>query len=170
MIARTLVVTLVVLTAAILQTSLLPFLALSGFRPDLLLLVTIAFALHDGLLTGLRVGFAAGVLSDLLLNSSPIGLTALVYLGVAYAVGVARPYLAPESFTAPLIMSGIGTMLGVGAYGLFAAVLAGEPTPMSLVAQAAVVSSIYAVLLAPAVMAAVDRLSRQFPADPAGLV
>ena len=67
------VVALVLVTAAIVQTSLVPFLTLSGFRPDLLLLVTIAFALRDGLLPGLRIGFAAGLLVDLLRNQSPVG-------------------------------------------------------------------------------------------------
>ena len=169
MIRRIGVVTLVLVTAAILQTSLLPFLSLSGFRPDLLLLVTIAFALRDGLLTGLRVGFAAGVLVDLLLNESPVGLTALVFVGVAYAVGVARPYLAPDSWTAPVILSVMGTFLGVAGYGLLAAVLAEDPIAIGLVVQASVVSAIYALLLAPVVFGLVRRLSEQFPVEHGGL-
>jgi rod shape-determining protein MreD len=164
-IARSAVVALLMVTTAILQTSLLPFLIFSGFRPDLLLLVTIAFALRDGLLSGLRVGFASGILVDLLLNESPVGLSALVFVGVAYAVGVARPYLAPESFTAPIIMSGLGTLLGVGGYGVLGAVLAEEPTAMAMIAQAAIVSALYAVLLAPIVVGVVRRLSDQFPAE-----
>lgn len=170
MIQRAGVVLLVLVTAAILQTSLLPLLALSGFRPDLLLLVTIAFALHDGLLSGMRVGFAAGVLNDLLLSASPVGLTALVFVGIAYAVGVARPFLAPESFTAPLILSVLGTLVGVGGYGVLSAVLAEDPIGIGLVVQAAVVSSLYAALLAPIVMGLIGRLSAQFPVDESGLV
>ena len=170
MIQRAGVVLLVLVTAAILQTSLLPLLALSGFRPDLLLLVTIAFALHDGLLSGMRVGFTAGVLNDLLLNASPVGLTALVFVGVAYAVGVARPFLAPESFTAPLILSVLGTLVGVGGYGILSAVLAEDPIGIGLVVQAAVVSSLYAALLAPIVTGLIGRLSGQFPVDQSGLV
>ncbi len=169
MIQRVGVVTLVLVTAAILQTSLLPFLSLSGFRPDLLLLVTIAFALRDGLLTGMRVGFTAGVLVDLLLNESPVGLTALVFVGVAYAVGVARPYLAPESWTAPVILSVMGTLVGVAGYGLLAAVLAEDPIALALVLQASVVSAIYALLLAPVVFGLVRRLSEQFPVEHGGL-
>ena len=165
MIARSAVVALLIVTIALVQTSLLPYLIFSGFRPDLLLLVTIAFALRDGLLSGLRVGFASGILVDLLLNESPVGLSALVFVGVAYAVGVARPYLAPESFTAPIIMSGLGTLLGVGGYGVLGAVLAEEPTAMALIVQAAIVSALYAVLLAPIVVGVVRRLSDQFPAE-----
>lgn len=169
MIQRVGVVTLVLVTAAILQTSLLPFLSMSGFRPDLLLLVTIAFALKDGLLTGLRVGFAAGVLVDLLLNESPVGLTALVYVGVAYAVGTARPFLAPDSWTAPVILSVMGTLVGVAGYGLLSAVLAEDPIAIGLVVQASLVSAIYALLLAPVVFGLVRRLSEQFPVEQSSL-
>ena len=169
MIRRAGMVALVLVTAAILQTSLLPFLSLSGFRPDLLLLVTIAFALRDGLLTGQRVGFAAGVLVDLLLNESPVGLTALVFVGVAYAVGMARPYLAPDSWSAPVILSVVGTLVGVAGYGMLSAVLAEDPIAVGLIVQASVVSAIYAVLLAPVVHGLVRRLSDQFPVEQSGL-
>lgn len=168
MIQRVAVLTLVLVTAAIVQTSLLPFLSMSGFRPDLLLLFTIAFALRDGLLTGLRVGFAAGVLTDLLLNESPVGLTALIFVGVAYAVGVARPFLAPDSWTAPVILSVMGTLVGVGAYGLLSAVLAEDPIAVGLIVQASVVSAVYALLLAPVVDGLVRRLSAQFPVEQSG--
>lgn len=169
MIQRVGMVALVLVTAAIMQTSLLPTLSLSGFRPDLLLLLVIAFALRDGLLTGLRVAFTAGVLVDLLLNESPVGLTALVYVGIAYAVGVARPYLAPDSLSAPLILSVAGTLIGVAGYGLLSAVLAEDPVSLSLVATAALVSSLYALLLAPVVMGIVRRLSGQFPIEQRGI-
>lgn len=169
MIQRVGVVALVLVTAAILQTTLLPVLSLSGFRPDLLLLVTIAFALRDGLLSGMRVGFAAGVLTDLLLNESPVGLTALVFLGVAYAVGVARPFLAPDSLTAPVILSVMGTLVGVFGYGLFSAVLAEDPIAIGLIVQASLVSALYALLLAPIVSGLVRRLSELFPADQGSL-
>lgn len=168
MIQRVGVLTLVLVTAAILQTSLLPFLSVSGFRPDLLLLLTIAIALRDGLLAGLRVGFAAGVLADLLLNESPVGLTALIFVGVAYAVGVARPFLAPDSWTAPVILSVMGTLVGVAGYGLLAAVLAEDPIAVGLIVQASVVSAVYALLLAPVVDGLVRRLSAQFPVEQGG--
>lgn len=168
MIQRVAVLTLVLVTAAIVQTSLLPFLSVSGFRPDLLLLITIAFALRDGLLTGLRLGFAAGVLTDLLLNESPAGLTALIFVGVAYAVGVARPFLAPDSWTAPVILSVMGTLVGVAGYGLLSAVLAEDPIAVGLIVQASVVSAVYALLLAPVVDGLVRRLSAQFPVEQSG--
>lgn len=168
MIRRGAVLSLVLVTAAIVQTSVLPFLSVSAFRPDLLLLFTIAFALRDGLLSGLRVGFAAGVLTDLLLNESPVGLTALIFVGVGYAVGVARPFLAPDSWTAPVILSVMGTLVGVAGYGLLSAVLAEDPIAVGLILQASVVSAVYALLLAPVVDGLVRRLSAQFPIEQSG--
>ena len=165
MIRRTVVVGLVLLTAALLQTSFLPFLALNGFRPDLLLLVTIAFALRDGAMTGLRVGFAAGVLTDLLLNAAPIGLTAIVYIAVAYAVGIAKPYLAPDSATAPLMLGGVGTLLGVAGYGILGLLLGEFNYALTLVVRSAVVSAVYAVLLAPIVMGLIRAVSKAVPPE-----
>ena len=165
MIGRLFVVTLVLVTTALMQTSLVPFLALGGYRPDLLLLITIAFTVEDGLVPGLRIGFAAGLLSDLLRNQSPIGLTALVFVGVAYAIGMVRPYLASESLTAPVLLASIGTLLGVGGYGILGSVMGETPFSFDTVIQASVVSAVYATLLAPFVFATIRFLSSQFPIE-----
>lgn len=167
MIGRVLVVGLVLVTTALMQTSLVPFLALGGYRPDLLLLVTIAFALREGLLPGLRIGFVAGLLSDLLRNQSPVGLTALVFVGVVYAIGIARPYLATESLTAPLLLASFGTLLGVGGYGVLGSVMGESPFSFDAIVQASIVSAVYATLLAPFVFAIVRFLATQFPAETA---
>lgn len=165
MIARTAVVALVLLTAALLQTALFPFLTLAGFRPDLLLLVTMAFALRDGAMTGIRVGFAAGLVSDLLVDQSALGLTALIFLGVGYAVGVARPYLAHGSVTAPLLLAFVSGLLGTAGYGAFSRLLGDERYTFQLVAQASLFVALYNTLLAPVVVGAVDRLGGRYPVE-----
>lgn len=162
---RTAVVALVLLTAALLQTTLFPYLMLAGFRPDLLLLVTAVFALHEGALAGLRVGFAAGILTDLLLNQSPVGLSALVYLGVGYTIGLARPYLAPESVTAPVIMAFLSGLLGTAGYGLLSRLLGDERYTSTLVLQASLFVALYNTLLAPIVSGIISRLGRRFPLE-----
>lgn len=162
---RAAIVALVLVTAALLQTSLFPYLMLAGFRPDLLLLVTAVFALREGALTGLRVGFAAGILTDLLLHQSPVGLSALVYLGVGYTIGLARPYLAPESVTAPVIMAFLSGLLGTAGYGLLSRLLGDERYTMALVLQASLFVALYNTLLAPIVSGVVSRLGRRFPLE-----
>lgn len=162
---RFVAIILALVTAALLQTTLFPFLMLAGFRPDLMLLVTVAFALREGALAGLRVGFAAGIISDLLLNQSPLGLSALIYLGVGYAIGLARPYLAPESITAPVIIAFLSGLLGTAGYGLLSRLLGDERYTMALVLQASTFVALYNTLVAPIVVGLVDRLTRRFPIE-----
>jgi rod shape-determining protein MreD len=163
--ARALVIGLLLVITALVEVSLLPVLTVSGFTPDLLLLLVIAFALDDGALTGVRVALPAGLLTDLLSSTTPLGLSALVYLGVAYAVGAARPYLAPESLTAPTLFAGAGTFLGVGGYGILSALLARASASALLVAEAALVATVYAILLAPGAFALTRYVDRHFPVE-----
>lgn len=163
--ARAVVIGLVMVVIALVEVSVLPVLTVSGFTPDLLLLLVIAFALDDGALTGVRLAFPAGLLTDLLSSTGPLGLTAVVYLGVGYGVGAARPYLAPESLTAPTLFAGAGTFLGVGGYGLLSALLAQASASAVLVAQASLVATVYAILLAPGAFALTRYVDRQFPLD-----
>jgi rod shape-determining protein MreD len=162
-ILRALVVALLLVTAALLQTTLFPFLSLAGFRPDLLLLVAVAIALHDGPMAGARVGFAAGLLADLLIAQAQVGLAALVFGAVGFVIGMARPYLAPESFTAPLLLAFLSGALGTAAYGVLALLLGDDRVTVPLLLQASLMVALYNTLLAPFVLAAVGRLSDRFP-------
>lgn len=170
MIARLGVIALLLGTAALAQTALFPFLTLAGFRPDLLLLVTVGFGLRDGPLSGLRVGFVAGLLSDLLLHQSAIGLTALVFLAVGYGVGVARPYLAFESVTAPVILAFVSGVVATGVYGILSRLLGDQRFGLVLIVQASLFVALYNALLAPIVVGVLTRLTRRFPPDGGALL
>ncbi len=163
--ARTIVVALVLVTAALIQTAVLPQIPLGGFTPDLMLLVTAAFAMRDGAGTGVRVGFAAGLLTDLLLQESAVGITALVFVGVGYTVGLARPYLAPESITAPLLLAFLSGLIGTAGYGVLSRLLGDERFTLELVVAASVVVAVLNSLLAPVVVGLVRRLDGAFPVD-----
>jgi rod shape-determining protein MreD len=151
----------------VLQTALLPLLSVGGFRADLLLLVVLAIALKDGALPGLRVGFAAGLFTDLLVAQAPVGLATLVMTGIGYAVGIARPYLAPGSFTAPLLLAFASGLLGTAGYGVLAALLGEGGVDLLLLAQAALGVALFNTLLAPIVLGGVRRLSERFPIESA---
>ena len=168
MIARGVVVGLLLLAAVVLQTALFPALTLFGFRPDLLLLLTVVIATRDGALAGVRVGGVSGLMTDLLVTSSPVGLGVFVY-GVAGAlVGWSRPYFAPTSLTAPLLLAAAASVLGTAAYGVLASLLADERVGASLVLQGAIAVGLYNTLLAPAAGALVRRISEAFPLRGAG--
>lgn len=163
MIARTSLVALVLLAAVVLETSVLGSLTLFGFRPDLLLLVTAALGLRDGPLTGARVGAAAGLLGDVLLSGSPVGLGMLVLAVLGALAGWSRPYLAPTSVSAPIALLAAASVLGTAALGVLTALLAEEPIGAALVLQAAVAVGVYNTLLAPLALLVARRLTEAFP-------
>lgn len=170
MIVRALVVGLVLVTAALLQTAFLPLVILGGFRPDLLLLVAVAFALHDGPATGARVGFAAGLLMDLLLHESAVGLSALVYVGVAYTVGVVRPYLAHGSVTAPLLLAFVSGLVATAGYGMLSRLMGDQRFTLTLVASASLFVAFANAILAPPVVGLIRWLGDRFPLEGAAAV
>ncbi len=163
MIARTLLVTGLLLVAVVLETSVFPSLTLLGFRPDLLLLLTVALALRDGVLTGARVGAVAGLLGDLLLSTAPAGVGMLVLAVTGALAGFSRPYLAPTSVTAPIALTAGASVLGTTAIGVLTGLLSDEPTSTALVIQAALAVGIYNTLLFPLANLVARRLSEAFP-------
>ncbi|MEX0835822.1 MAG: rod shape-determining protein MreD [Nitriliruptor sp.] len=165
MIVRTAATGLLLVTAVVIQTALFPALGLGGFRPNLLLLVVLGVALRDGALPGLRVGFAAGLLTDLLTTQAPVGLAVLVLTGIGYTVGVARPYLAPGSVTAPLLLAFVSGLLGTAGYGVLSALLGESRVTFQLLVQASLGVAVFNTLLAPVVLGLVRRLSDRFPIE-----
>lgn len=163
MIVRLLVTALTILTAAVLQTALFPSLTLLGFRPDLLLLLVLAFALQDGPIAGATIGAASGLLTDLLVAQTPVGLGVLVFAVIGYAIGQARPYLAPGSISAPLLLAFVSGAVGTAAYGALASLLAEDTVAPTLLFQAAVAVALYNTLLAPVAIGLVGRLGARFP-------
>lgn len=163
--SRAVALGLLLVTAVLLQTALFPHLAIAGFRPDLLLLVTIALALDGRPSTALKVGFVAGLLADLLMDQGPVGLSALVLLAVGYGVSLARPYLAPDSVSAPLVMVLVASLAGTAGYGVLSRLLGDPRFTGWMILETSVVVALYNTLLAPLVTVAVRRLRRAFPAE-----
>ncbi len=163
MIARVLVLGLLLVTTAVIETSLLPFIPLRFLEPNLLLLIVLAIALHDGALPGVRVGFLAGLLADLLVAQAPAGSATLVFTAIGGIVGTARPYLAPSSVTAPLILAFTTGALGTAAYGLMSLLLGEERITWEVLVSASLRVGLFNTVLAPVVIALVRRLSTRFP-------
>ena len=162
---RPAVIALLVITAALLQTAVFPWLTLAGFRPDLLLLLTAAFALRDGPWTGMAVGFGSGLLHDLLLVQPPVGLYALVLLVLGYAIGVLRPYIAVGSASIPLALAFVSGIVATVGYAAFSRLLGDERYAIELVLPGGLLLALYNTLLAPLAFALVTRLTARFPAE-----
>ena len=167
---RSTVIGLLLVTAVLAQTTLFPFLAIAGFRPDLLLLVVVGVALSDGVMPGLRVGFTAGLMTDLLVDQAPVGLATLVFTGVGYTIGLARPYLAPNSLTAPVMLAFLSGLLGTAGYGTLTLLLGDERVTGQMLVSASLSVALYNTLLAPIVFGVVRRLSDRFPLEAASVL
>ena len=79
---------LVPMLAAIglLQTTFVPYLSLLGAKPNLMLLVVVAWTLIAGSREGLWWAFIGGLWLDLL-GGSPLGASALALVAAAYLIG-----------------------------------------------------------------------------------
>lgn len=111
-----------VLTALLLQTTVLARLPLPGAAPDLLLVLVVAFALVEGPGSGMATGFVTGLLADLG-SDHELGRLALAYVVVGYLAGTAtgepdRSVLQPFAVVAVcataalLVFSAEGVLLG----------------------------------------------------------
>lgn len=94
---RATAVGLAVALAALLQVSLFPHLAWRGIGPDLCLLVVVAAGLAWGAQSGMLLGFASGVLLDLVPPADHlVGRWALALMVVGYVAGRVRADLRPH--------------------------------------------------------------------------
>lgn len=117
----------VVLGALVLQVCLLASFSYDGARTDVLVLVVIAAGFLAGPERGAQVGFAAGLAFDVVL-STPLGLSALVYTVIGFAVGTASrsvvrsawwigpAVVAAASVAAMLFYAVVAQVLGQGGF------------------------------------------------------
>lgn len=81
-------IALTLLSASILQVTLLSRLGFPGATPDLVVVTVVAFALAMGPMPGAFAGFLAGVIIDVSPPSDTIvGLNSIVYLAIGFVVG-----------------------------------------------------------------------------------
>lgn len=154
-----------VLTAVLLQVTVLPLVAGGGFAPDLLLVLVVVLVLERGPRTGLLVAGAGGLLLDLSATLVPVGSSMLVLAALAYLLGLLRPYLAERADVTTAALAGAAAVVSVLGHAALVALLSTAATPpVATVAGTALVVGAFAVLLAPPVLVLVRRALP--PADP----
>lgn len=102
-----------------LQSTLVPHLAVGSVRFDLMLLVVVSWSLRRGLQEGMVWAFCGGMALDLF-SGVPLGSTALVFMIVAGVVALARASLFRSRVALPWIMAAVATLMY---YGLFLIVM-----------------------------------------------
>jgi rod shape-determining protein MreD len=164
MAARIAAMTGVLMAAFLVQTVVLGSVSILGWRPDVVALTVIAFALADGPDTGARYGFMAGLAADLLSASTGlVGVTALVLLVIGDAVGRLRVYVTGMGLIGESAITAAATATAALFVGVLSLLLNLEQFTVVLVLQGALAQTVWALLLAPAIIRPIAALSRRLP-------
>ncbi|HEY7659960.1 MAG TPA: rod shape-determining protein MreD [Actinomycetota bacterium] len=147
---RVLLLTVVILSALLLQTTVFAEINLLGAKPELMYLLTISFAILEGPASGAITGFAGGMAQDFLLNA-PKGITALTLTLLGYAMGMARQYIVSPSPILPVLLVAAGTAAGVMFYGVVSFLLGQLDTPWLYLVRVSLLSALYNAILTPLV-------------------
>jgi rod shape-determining protein MreD len=113
-------VPVVFLVVFVLHSGVMASLRSAGLPNDLLLLLPISAAIVAGSERGALVGFIAGMLADLFLET-PLGLSALTYSVVGFALGVLQGNVIRASWWIPPLTALIGSAAGMVLFALFGA-------------------------------------------------
>lgn len=141
------------IAALVVQTTLVPNVRILGVCADLMLLCTVGAALAGGAELGGFVGFSAGLLMDLFLQATPLGLSALSYCLIGYAVGsVQGTVLHAGRLLAPATAF-VATAAGVVTF-VITGVMVGQSQltrvgPVGIVKTATIVGVLNAILAIP---------------------
>jgi rod shape-determining protein MreD len=132
-------VPLVLLLFLVLHLSVLDRIRVDNAAPDVMLLLAVVAGIVGGPKLGALLGFAAGITLDLFLET-PMGLSALVFCLVGYAVGNIQGGVLRVSWWIPVLTTLAASVAGELVYALVATVV-GQPdlvTPHLLVIAAVV--------------------------------
>jgi rod shape-determining protein MreD len=156
---RVLLLAAAILSALLLQTTIFAEINLLGAKPELMYLITIAFAMLEGPASGAITGFVGGMAQDFLLDA-PKGITALTLTLLGYAIGMARQYIVSPSPVLPVVLVALGTFAGVLFYGVVSFLLGQLDSTWLYLLRVAVLSAIYNAILTPLVFPIMRRAAQ----------
>ena len=161
---RLLVLAAVLVVAVLVQSTVLARLRLAGVRPDLLVLAVVSVAVATDPTTGAVFGFVAGLVADLLFDL-PVGVSALAYTAVGFAVGTVRVYVTSHRPLVHLVLAGAASLASVWCCGLLLRVF--DLSSWATVTRAGPLVALYNLLLTPFIYPVVWALTERIPARPA---
>ena len=118
-------VPLVLLVFLVVELTVLDRLRVFGAGPDIMLLLAVMAGIVGGPRVGALFGFAAGIVLDLFLQTL-MGLSALVFCLVGYAVGNIQGGVLRAAWWIPIVTTLVASVAGVLFYALVATVV-GQP-------------------------------------------
>lgn len=98
------------LAVVLLQATVLPELTILGVKPELMLLMVLAWSLLRGPEEGLVWAFMGGLALDLF-SGGPFGASTLGLLAVSFLSGLTEPSVIRTSFVLPMGAALVGTLL-----------------------------------------------------------
>lgn len=161
-ISRAVAIAAVIVLALALQSTVLVKMTLLGVVPELVLVVVVSLGYLDGERVGTASGFFGGLMLDLLLPQSIIGLTALVYTLVGYGVGTMRQFAQGESVWTPVFAVVIASAVAQVSYALLAIILGQPWVSIAFTAKVIGLVVLYNTLLTPFVFPLVRRVADRF--------
>ena len=100
----------VIVATIVIQSTLLPLVAINGICPDMLLVVIVSYALLSGKEKGVGMGFFAGLIQDLAFGSI-FGINTLSKLATGYICGLAERKVFKEHVLLPVAATAIATVI-----------------------------------------------------------
>ncbi|NTW28033.1 MAG: rod shape-determining protein MreD [Coriobacteriia bacterium] len=148
------------LAAFVIQAGFAPYLAIGGVVPNFLLLAVITLALVQGPNAGTTLGFAAGLLFDLL-GSGPVGPMTLVLSITGYFAGTMHEAIFAEGWLLPLTVLAIASLMTGVAYVLMLDLLGTGGALWSIFFTRIVPGAVYNTVLALLIYPWLARFLRQ---------
>ena len=139
----------VLLLVWMLHTAVFPQLRVFDVAPDVMLLTAIAAGVVAGPERGATMGFVAGLLADLLLQT-PFGLSALTYCLVGWAVGSMQTRVLHATWWIPVLTAAAGTGSGTVLFAALGAVVGQNHLVSMRLMPIVGVTALWAAVLSPA--------------------
>jgi rod shape-determining protein MreD len=153
-----------VITALVVQVTVVGRLPLPGAAPDLVLVLVVAFALAEGPMTGVVTGWVAGLLADGLADHQ-LGRLALAYALAGYVTGMLKDE-TERSTVQPFSAVALGALVSLGAFSALGVLLADPRVTFFPIVRSVISSVPYDVVLTPFVVPLVAGLVRRLDTDP----
>ncbi len=98
------------LGVALIQTTAMPQLRILGVKPELMLLMVLAWSLLRGVGEGLMWAFFGGMIWDIF-SGGPLGASALALVVVSFVSGLTQGSVTRSSFVLPIGIALLGTLI-----------------------------------------------------------
>ena len=162
-VVRVAAVAAVLIVALAIQSTVLSQVTLLGVIPELVFVVVVSLAFVDGERVGVVAGFFGGLLQDLLLFQSIVGLKAFVYVLVCYGVGSFRQYTqGATSVWTPVLVVAVASAVAEVSYAALAIIMGQPWIGLAFTAKVAGLVVLYNTLLTPFAFPLIRKVADRF--------